>query len=304
MELRHLRYFIAVAEEGSLTHAADHRLHTAQPSLSRQIRDLEAEVGVPLLTRRARGVELTPAGWAFLDHARLALSQVEAAGEAARRAAQSANPAFELGFLTGQELEWLPLAMRILRDQLPDIEITVSSRYSPDLADALMSGKLDAAFMRREAHASELEFVRVATEPLLVFMPTDHRLAAQAAIAPHDIEGESFISVSNIAPMLRIAIDSYLAKQGLDIHPSHEVHNLTMAMSLIASTHSVALAPTYARNYLPSTVVTRPLTGAPPSIDLVVGYRKANTSPILRLFVSRLLEQVGREQAAADVRHR
>lgn len=292
MELRHLRYFVAVAEEGSLTHAADRRLHTAQPSLSRQIRDLEAEVGVPLLTRTVRGVELTPAGWAFLDHARLALSQVEAAGDAARRAAQAAKPGFELGFLTGQELEWLPAAMRILGDQLPNIDITVSSKYSPDLADALMSGKLDAAFMRREAHASGLEFVRVATEPLVVVMPADHRLASQAAVDPREIQGESFISVSNIAPMLRIAIDDYLTGLGLDIRPSHEVHNLTMAMSLIASTHSVALAPTYAQNYLPSTVTTRPLQGAAPSIDLVVGYQQANTSPILRLFIERLRELV------------
>src|SRR5712692_10116414 len=88
MELRHLRYFVAVAEEGSVTLAAERRLHTAQPSLSRQIRDLEAEVGAQLLVRSVRGIELTAAGRAFLDHARLALSQVEAAGEAARRAAR------------------------------------------------------------------------------------------------------------------------------------------------------------------------------------------------------------------------
>jgi LysR family hca operon transcriptional activator len=87
MELRHLRYFVAVAEEGSLTTAAERRLHTAQPSLSRQIRDLETEVGVKLLERGARGITLTPAGRTFLDHARLALLQVEAAGEAARRGA-------------------------------------------------------------------------------------------------------------------------------------------------------------------------------------------------------------------------
>src|SRR5256712_11635304 len=87
MELRHLRYFVAVAEAGSLSVAAERRLHTSQPSLSRQIRDLEDEVGAQLLTRSARGIELTPAGRAFLDHARLVLSQVEAAAEAARRGA-------------------------------------------------------------------------------------------------------------------------------------------------------------------------------------------------------------------------
>src|SRR6201997_614221 len=127
MELRHLRYFVAVAEEGSLTVAADKRLHTSQPSLSRQIRDLEYEVGVPLLTRSVHGVELTASGKAFLDHARLALSQVEAAREAARRAARPEKPVFALGFLTGQEMDWLPEAMHILRDELPNIEVTVAS---------------------------------------------------------------------------------------------------------------------------------------------------------------------------------
>ena len=130
MELRHLRFFVAVAEEGSLTVAAERRLHTSQPSLSRQIRDLEDEVGAQLMIRSARGIELTAAGRVFLDHARLALAQVEAAGEAARRAAQPAKPSFALGFLTGKEIDWLPEAIHILRDVLPNIEITISVSYT------------------------------------------------------------------------------------------------------------------------------------------------------------------------------
>src|SRR5437588_7551263 len=154
MELRHLRYFVAVAEEGSLTVAAEKRLHTAQPSLSRQIRDLEYEVGVELMTRSVHGIELTAAGKAFFDHARLALTQAEAAKEAARRAAQPAKPTFALGFLTGTEMDWLPEAMRILHDELPNIEVTVSSQYSPDLAAALMRGRLDAACGRKSGRTS------------------------------------------------------------------------------------------------------------------------------------------------------
>src|SRR6266481_6883337 len=142
MELRHLRYFVAVAEEGNLTVAAGRRLHTAQPSLSRQIRDLEYEVGAQLLTRSSRGIELTAAGRAFLDHARLALAQTQAAVEAARRAAQPARKAFAIGFQTGQEMNWLPKAMHVLRDELKKIQVTVSSDYSPDLAEALVRGRL------------------------------------------------------------------------------------------------------------------------------------------------------------------
>jgi LysR family hca operon transcriptional activator len=150
MELRHLRYFIAVAEEGSLTLAAEKRLHTAQPSLSRQIRDLEYAVGVQLMTRSVHGIELTAAGKAFLDHARLALAQVDAAAEAARRAAQPARKTFAVGFQTGHEMNWLPRVMHVLRDELKNIQVTISSDYSPDLAEALVRGRLDMAFLRVE----------------------------------------------------------------------------------------------------------------------------------------------------------
>src|SRR3984893_3434481 len=198
MELRHLRYFVAVAEAGSLTVAAEKKLHTAQPSLSRQIRDLENEVGAQLMTRNSRGMELTAAGKAFLDHARLALTQVDAAGEAARRAAKPSKPTFAIGFLTGQEIDWLPDAMRVLRDELPNIDVTVSSNYSPDLADALMRGKLDVAFLRAEAKA-DLIYKVVTKEPLVVVMPSDHRLASQEVIDPKDIAAEALLTVSKTA---------------------------------------------------------------------------------------------------------
>src|SRR3984885_2886621 len=142
VELRHLRYFIAVAEEGSLMLAAEKRLHTAQPSLSRQIRDLEYKVGVQLFSRSVHGAELTAAGKAFLSPAGLALAQVDAAVEGARRAAEPLKPAFALGFLTGTEIDWLPEAMRILHDQLPNMKLTIASQYSPDLAAELMRGRL------------------------------------------------------------------------------------------------------------------------------------------------------------------
>jgi LysR family hca operon transcriptional activator len=288
MELRHLRYFVAVAEAGSLTVAAEKKLHTAQPSLSRQIRDLEYEVGVPLMNRSVHGIELTAAGRAFLDHARLALAQVEAAREAARRAAEPANQSFALGFLTGQEMDWLPEAMRILRDELPNMEVTVSSKYSPQLADALTRGKLDIAFMRPEQQTPDLAFRLVTKEPLVAVLPSDHRLAACDVIDPHDIVGETFVSVSNTAPTLRVVIDDYLERSNLGIRPDHEVDNLAMAMSLIASTRGVALLPAYAQNFMPWSVTSRPLKGEAPTIDLVVGYHKANKSPILRMFLSRI----------------
>src|SRR6266436_4391429 len=151
-----------------LTVAAEQTLHTSQPSLSRQIRDLEDEVGARLLTRRARGIELTPAGRAFLEHARSVLSQVAAATEAARRVAHPAKPCFSMGFLTGHELTWMPEALRILRDELPNIDVMISSQYSPQLANAILKGNVDAAFLRREQGVPELSFRPLVQEPLVV----------------------------------------------------------------------------------------------------------------------------------------
>ncbi|HUN96727.1 MAG TPA: LysR family transcriptional regulator [Bradyrhizobium sp.] len=299
MELRHIRYFVAVAEEGSLTVAAERRLHTSQPSLSRQIRDLEIEVGVPLLTRSVHGVELTAAGEAFLDHARLALVQVEAAREAARRAAQPEKPEFALGFLTGQEMDWLPEAMHVLRDELPNIDVTVTSEYSPNLADSLTRGRLDLAFMRREAGAPDLVFRTVTQEPLILVLPSDHRLAVHDSIDTAEIAGQPFINVSKTAPALRAVIDDYIRQSGLAITPAHEADNLAMAISLVASTRGVALLPRYARNFLPWSVVSRPIKNGAPSIDLVIGYHKANASPTLRLFLSRTDELIRRVSAKA-----
>jgi LysR family hca operon transcriptional activator len=291
VELRHLRYFIAVAETGSMTEAAEQRLHTAQPSLSRQIRDLEAELGVALLIRGARGVELTPAGKVFLDHARMVFLQVEAAAEAARRAAAPPKTSFTIGFLSGYEVDWLPAVMSILRDELPDIEVVITSQESPNLAAALVRGKIDVAFLRPEKHAPGLVYRLLRKDPLIVLMPADHRLAAQDSVSPEEIAGETLIGVPAWnAPELRAVTDRYAAQIGIDLTPDHEALNMSMGFSLIVSTGGVGLLPLYARNLLPKSVVSRPIRGAQPMIDLVLGYSEANTSPQLKFLLSKVDE--------------
>jgi LysR family hca operon transcriptional activator len=299
MELRHLRYFVSVADAGSLTLAAEQTLHTSQPSLSRQIRDLENEVGAQLLTRRARGIELTPAGRAFLEHARVVLSQVEAASDAARQVAHPAKPCFAMGFLTGHEWTWMPEALRILHDELPNIDVMISSQYSPRLAKALLEGTVDAAFLRREKGLPELAYRVLVKEPLMVILPSDHHLATLEAISPRDLVGETFVNVSGTAPVLRVIIDNYLKRSGTKIRPAHEADHLAMGMSLIASTRGVGLLPAYAQNFLPSSVTSRPLKGETPTIELVLGYKKSNKSPILKLLLSRLDELVVRASKTA-----
>jgi len=288
MELRHLRYFVAVADAGSLTVAAEQKLHTSQPSLSRQIRDLEEEVGVQLLNRGAQGIALTAAGKAFLDHARMALLQAEAAKEAALRAAQPPQPVFSLGFLSGAEIDLLPEVNRLLRDGFPGIDIRLSSDYSPSLAKALMRRKLDAAFMRMDETMEDIACKRVRTDPLVFVLPRDHRLAAQAIVAPEDVVNETFYLPSRSAPAVRRAVLAYFDRAGVDLRPEHEVHNVVHAISMITSTHAVMLLPAYTARYLPDSITTRPVRGEAPTLDLVIAYHKANKSPILKLLLSRV----------------
>ena len=292
MELRHLRYFVAVAEEKSITVAAKRRLRTAQPSLSRQLRELETEVGAKLMIRSARGIELTAAGKTFLDHARLALAQVEAAASAARRAAHPEERTLALGFLSGCEPEWLPGVMHVFREELPGIEVTISSKHSPQLADGLTTGKLDAAFLRPEERYHDLVYKVLVREPLIVVLPSAHRLASRRAIGLKDLAGETFIGMADQAPVLRSIIEDYIRRSGIDLKPTHAGEYLSMAMSLVASTRGVALLPNYARNFLTRSVTSRPLVGEAPSIDLVLGYHKTNDSPLLRTLLSRVDEMI------------
>jgi len=293
VELRHLRYFIAVAETGSLTIAAARRLHTSQPSLSRQIKDLEDQVGAELLVRSPRGITLTEAGKVFFDHAKMALSQVNAGIEAARRAAQPGKQRFAMGFLTGQEMTWLPEAMHILRAELPNIDVTVSSDHSPDLADALVRGKLDLAFLRAEP-GYDLIYRPIMQEPLVVLMPSDHRLASRDKVRARDLLGEPFIGMGNKANVLRVVIDDYLHSANVDITPSQVVDNPATLMSLVASTRGITLIPAYVQNLMPWSVTSRPLAGKAPSIDLAVGYSRTNSSPILKMFLSHVDELISR----------
>lgn len=303
MELRHLRYFIAVAEEGSLLTAAQRRLNTSQPSLSRQIRDLETEVGVKLLERQARGVALTAAGRVFLDHARLALLQVEAATDGARRAQQPERLTFAMGFLAGQEVVWLPHALRIIREEAPGIEITLSSQSSPELALALMRGRLDVAFLRPEPQSVGLAFKFLAKEPLIAVLPTDHRLTSRKKIRPQDLARETYVSSARISPVLNSVIQDYASKVGITLKAEYEGDNLPSAMSLVVSTGGITLIPLYAQNMLTPNVVARALERMPPTIDLTLGYNEANSSPLLRRLLSRAGELVANVQNQSIIRY-
>jgi LysR family hca operon transcriptional activator len=283
--------------------AAERRLNTSQPSLSRQIRDLESEVGVQLLERQARGVALTDAGRVFLDHARLALSQVEAAADGARRTARPQKPALSMGFMVGLEVMWLPHLLRILREEEPKVEVTLCSQSSPELALALARGKLDIAFLRPEKQNGGLTFKLLAKEPLIAVLPADHRLAARKRIRPQDLVREIYVSSARTSPVLHAVIQDYASKVGIVLKAKYEGENISSAMSLVASTGGVTLVPLYAQNMLAPNVVARALEGVPPTVDLTLGYNQANPSPLLCRLLSRADELVASVQNQSIIRY-
>ncbi len=184
------------------------------------------------------------------------------------------KPCFTMGFLTGHELTWMPEALRILRDEPPNINVMISSQYSPLLAESLSKGKIDAAFLRKERSLPDLAFRLLVKEPLIVILPSDHRLAALKAISLGDLAGETFVIVSHTAPVLRAVIDNYLKRSGINITPAHKADHVTMGIFLIMSTRGVGLLPAYPQNFLPSSVTSRPLKGDAPTVDLVLGRRR------------------------------
>lgn len=197
----------------------------------------------------------------------------------------------------GQEAIWLSESLRILREEAPDVEITLMTKSSPELAVGQMQGKIDVALLRREAHTVGLAFRFLSKEPLIAILPARHHLARHRTVPPQDLARESFISTARAAPVLRSVIDDYEAKTGITLKQKYDAETLSGGMSLVASIRGFTLLPLYARNALIPSVVARPLRGEVPTIGLMMGYNKSNTSPLLKKFLLRadeLVNQVNR----------
>jgi LysR family hca operon transcriptional activator len=208
--------------------------------------------------------------------------------------AHSAKPTFAVGFLSnGDELMWMPEVVKILRDKFPGVEVTTSSQYSPLLAEALSNGQIDAALLRREEGRPDLAYETLLSLPFVAYLAKGHRLTAFQEIDPQDLVGETFIMAANTGPVLRRTVEDYLDRSGVKITATHEVDHPGRALSLVSS-GGVMIVPTYLQNFLPDSVTKRPLKGDPPTIDLVLGYKKSNDSPILKFLISRSDDLVAR----------
>jgi DNA-binding transcriptional LysR family regulator len=293
MELRHLRYFVAVAEQRHFGRAAE-RLHMAQPPLSQQIRQLESELGVTLLTRTTRRVDLTPAGAAYLDHARAILAAVDEAGELANRIAAGRTGRLMVGCVGSATYSLLPALAKALRSELPDVEFGFRGEMlSPEQAAALHEGSLDLALLRRLPDTTGLTVGDVRRERLLVALPQEHRYADRKRLRVAELAGEGLVvhAGGGRSTMNSLVHDLFDAAD-LELEVVHEVAETSTLVTFVAAGLGIAVVPEPTSALNVPGVVYVPLVGTP-GVDLVVATREGDANPVLARALARLAELAG-----------
>lgn len=285
MELRHIRYFIAVAEELNFTRAAE-RLRTAQPSLSQQIRDLEEEVGTPLLERTKRRVALTTAGRAFLDEARLVMAQTQRALMMARRAAQAEQKKLTIGFLPSAEVKIFPSVLSSIRAQFPDVQVELRHMTTAEQRDALVNGSIDVAFMRLPVDESTMIWDVVLMEKIVAVLPENHPLAELEQVPLASLAPFPYLRVApNHAGNLHDITEGYCRAKGVQLQPIQDVENVLTLLTLIGMGIGFGLLPDYADHLLFKNVTTRPLEEPAPMVGLAMVRRADRGFPALAGFL-------------------
>ncbi len=295
MELRHLEYFVAVAEELHFGRAAQ-RLHIAQPPLSQQIRRLEEELGVQLFYRTKRRVQLTEAGQAFLQEARLTLAQAEQAVRVARRAGRGELGQLTIGFVGSAGYGTLPHILKVFRERFPDVHLVLREFPSAQQVQALRNARIQLGFLRSPARDRGLVFEEIQREPLLVALPEKHPLAGQARIPLQALGGESFIIFPHqLGPAFYDQIITLCQQAGFSPNVAQEAIEMQTIVSLVAAEIGVALVPASMRHWQRVGVVYRPLEGESAMTAITMAWRKDDTSPVLHAFLSVVREVMADE---------
>ncbi|MDZ4265794.1 MAG: LysR substrate-binding domain-containing protein [Mycobacterium sp.] len=282
MELRHLRYFRAVAEELHFGRAAE-RLHIAQPPLSQQIRQLERELRVALLTRSTRSVELTAAGRAFLDRTVEILDAVDDAGEQARRVAEGAQGRLVIGCVGSATYSLLPQLVRALRSTLPDIDVSVRGEMlAPAQLAALRVGEIDLGLLRPPVTDPDITVEAVRRDRLLVALPGGHRYAERDELTVADLRDEDFISHAGRGrSRMSALVTSLCTEAGFTPRIRHEVEETSTLVTLVAAGLGVAVVPEPTAELDIAGVCYRPLSPTSNSIDLLAAYSTSRASPLI-----------------------
>ena len=249
-----------------------------QPSLSRQIKDLETHIGGDLLIRGSRRVSLTETGRVFLDESRLVLAQYERAIESARRAARGVRRSMTAGFDYGLEQKYLFRVSGMMQDQ-PETELNFRSLPAPLLMKEVRDGSCDLAFVPRSDDLHDLEFFELDRMPLIAVLHQSHPLAQKASISASDLSAETVISASEkMGPALYHACCDFAGRNSAEIHFDQQAGSLTMAISLIQNLRQVALTPSYSPEIFPDDIRMIPLSGDVPEIAMGMIWRSDNTS--------------------------
>ena len=281
MELRHLRYFRAVAEELHFGRAAA-RLHIAQPPLSQQIRQLERELGVALLTRTTRSVELTAAGTAYLQRVIKILDGVDDAGDQARRLADGAEGHLTIGCVGSATYSLLPRLVLALRETLPGVDVSVRGEMlAPAQVSALLTGEIDLALLRPPVHQDGIDTEILRRDRLWAAVPAGHRLATQPDVHIEDLRDEEFIAHASGLSVMHSVLNAVCADAGFVPRVRHEVSETSTLVTLVAAGLGVAIVPEPTAELGITGVRYLPLTPAGLGVDLIAARAAASRSALL-----------------------
>ena len=293
LELRHLRYFVAVAEALNFSRAAD-RLHMAQPPLSAAIRQLEQELGTELLLRTTREVRLTEAGSAFLDGARRTLTELDRARSDAQRAAAGEIGQLRIGFSWSARFETLPAIGRTFRASHPDVSLLTEEMWNARMLPALQSGTIDLAVALCPEVAGEFSYLPLRSEPVIALLAQSHPLATRAEIELRSLADEGFLMFPReLAPRLYEFMTGLCRRAGFEPIVRGESFHSGWELQILADVDVVALAPASVAFDLPEGVASVALAEPADQLDTAIVWRKDDPSPTNRAFRSAAERAVG-----------
>lgn len=294
MELRHLRCFIAVAEELSFTRAAK-RLHTAQPWLSQQIIQLEESVGTKLLERSKREVRVTAAGRVFLRDCREILQKIDQSVELAVKVAHAEAGELSIGLSPPAEVLVMP-TLPLIMNELPGVTAQLHCMSTPQQVAALRRYAIDVGFLRGPLEEPDLVSEEILREEIVVVLPAQHRLTRMKRVSVRMLRDLPCITISrNAGWPLRDIVSSLYKQADLRVRATQEADGVYGHLNMVAAGLGFALLPEYVKSILPRGVVTKPLEWQPiPSISLMVAYRASDELPILGAFLNVLRRHLGK----------
>ncbi len=285
MELRHLKYFVAVAEELHYGRAAK-KLNIAQPPLSQQIMNLEEELGIKLFDRSRRNIQLTDAGSYFLKEARQVLLHVEQAAEAARRVSRGQAGRLFVGFVGSVVHTFLPEGLRLFRQRFPDVELVLREINTAEQIKSLHSGRIDVGFLYADAPDPMLSSQLLTQAPLMVVLPKKHALANRKSLHISELAQEPFIANTRSSePVVLDAFISMCHSAGFTPRITQEAGQVQTVLGLVASGLGACLLPDFIKNIRRPGVQYIPLSGSPPTVELAAVWRSDNSSALVKSFV-------------------